>query len=175
MQLEQRCSKYIFILDLTPGLNRMRKDNCKTRRATFKFCYLMRIVLEIWRYKYVCVCVCVQANATMHYTLFTRVWLWITRQALSNIPKKHINCNQNEHIFAHPAQKTRNDYLCFFSNENDSALGHMYAQISDTGWFPVINRHNALKTHLIMRILSKNVLVILWDKTSNRFNIHLRW
>ena len=31
---------YIFNLDLTPELNRLRKDNCKTRRETFKFCDL---------------------------------------------------------------------------------------------------------------------------------------
>ena len=32
----QRCSNYIFIIDLTPGFNGMRKDNCKTGRETFK-------------------------------------------------------------------------------------------------------------------------------------------
>ena len=32
----RRCSNYIFILDLTPGFNGLGKDNCKTRRETFK-------------------------------------------------------------------------------------------------------------------------------------------
>ena len=33
----RRCPNYIFIFDLTPGFNRSHKDNCKTRRETFKF------------------------------------------------------------------------------------------------------------------------------------------
>ena len=31
------CSNYIFILDLTQCFNGLGKDNCKTRRETFKF------------------------------------------------------------------------------------------------------------------------------------------
>ena len=30
------CSNYIFILDLTPGINGLGKDSCKMRRETFK-------------------------------------------------------------------------------------------------------------------------------------------
>ena len=30
------CSNYIFILDLTPGLNGLGRDNCKARQETFK-------------------------------------------------------------------------------------------------------------------------------------------
>ena len=33
----RRCSNYIFIPDLTPGFNGLGKDNCKTRRGTFKY------------------------------------------------------------------------------------------------------------------------------------------
>ena len=33
----RRCSNYIFILDITPGFNRLRKDNCKTRRKHSSF------------------------------------------------------------------------------------------------------------------------------------------
>ena len=36
----QRCSNYIFILNLTPGFNRLLKDNWKKRQETFK--------LNIW-------------------------------------------------------------------------------------------------------------------------------
>ena len=32
----RHCSNYIFILDLTPGFNGLNKDNCKTKRETFK-------------------------------------------------------------------------------------------------------------------------------------------
>ena len=32
----RRCSNYIFILDLTPGFSGLGRDNCKTRRETFK-------------------------------------------------------------------------------------------------------------------------------------------
>ena len=44
------CSYYIFILDLTAGLNRLGKDNCKTRRESFKFCDLVRLILKTLRY-----------------------------------------------------------------------------------------------------------------------------
>ena len=33
----RRCSNYIVMLNLTPGLNGLDKDNCKTERETFKF------------------------------------------------------------------------------------------------------------------------------------------
>ena len=43
-----RCSKYIFIPDLTPGFNRLGKDNCKIKRETFKFWDLM-FTLDVWQ------------------------------------------------------------------------------------------------------------------------------
>ena len=46
----RRCSNYIFILYLTPGFNRLGKDKWKTRRGSFKFCDLVRLILEILRY-----------------------------------------------------------------------------------------------------------------------------
>ena len=46
----RRCSNYIFILDLTPGSTKLCKYYCNTRRETFKFWDLMRLILEIWRY-----------------------------------------------------------------------------------------------------------------------------
>ena len=33
----RRCSNYIFILDLTPGFDILRKDNCKPWWETFRF------------------------------------------------------------------------------------------------------------------------------------------
>ena len=44
---------YIFILDLTPGFNGLGKDKCNTRRESFKFCDLVRLILEILRYFFV--------------------------------------------------------------------------------------------------------------------------
>ena len=44
----RRCSNYILILDWTPGFNRLRKDNCKTRRETFNFWDLVWLILEVW-------------------------------------------------------------------------------------------------------------------------------
>ena len=41
---------YISILNLTPGFNVLGKDNCKTRRETFKFGNLVWLILEIWGY-----------------------------------------------------------------------------------------------------------------------------
>ena len=43
-------SNYNLILDLMRGLTRLGKENCKTRRDTFKFCNLVRLILEIWLY-----------------------------------------------------------------------------------------------------------------------------
>ena len=45
-----RCSNYIFILDLTPGLKGLGKDDFKTRWESFKFWDLVRLILEILRY-----------------------------------------------------------------------------------------------------------------------------
>ena len=46
----RRCSIYIFILELTRGSSGLSKDNCKTRRETFKFWNLVHIILDVWRY-----------------------------------------------------------------------------------------------------------------------------
>ena len=40
------CSYYIFILDFTPCFNRLHKDNCKTRRETFKFWDLVHLISD---------------------------------------------------------------------------------------------------------------------------------
>ena len=46
----RRCSNYIFILDLTPGFNIWREDNCKPRRVAFNFWDLVSLILEILWY-----------------------------------------------------------------------------------------------------------------------------
>ena len=46
----RRCSNYIFILNLTPGFNRLGKDNYKIRREAYKFWDLVRLILETLRY-----------------------------------------------------------------------------------------------------------------------------
>ena len=46
----RHCSNSIFVLDLTPGFNRLRKDNCKTRRKIFKFRDLVHLILDISQY-----------------------------------------------------------------------------------------------------------------------------
>ena len=43
------CCNCIFILDLTPGFNRLHKDNCKMRWETFKFGDLVHLILETWQ------------------------------------------------------------------------------------------------------------------------------
>ena len=52
----RRCSNYIFIIHFTPGFSGLGKDNCKTRRGSFKFCDLVRRILEILRYFHTSVC-----------------------------------------------------------------------------------------------------------------------
>ena len=51
----RRCSNYFFIVYLTPGFNRLGKDKCKTRRESFKFWDLVRLILEMLRYRYITV------------------------------------------------------------------------------------------------------------------------
>ena len=46
MLLEQRWQAH----NLTPGFNGSGKDNCKTRRDSFKFGDLVNLILEILRY-----------------------------------------------------------------------------------------------------------------------------
>ena len=46
----QRCSNYIFILDLTPGFNGLGKYNYKMRLETFKFWDLVQLILDVWWY-----------------------------------------------------------------------------------------------------------------------------
>ena len=43
-----RCPNHIFILDLTPGFNRLGKDNCRTILEIFKFWDLARLILEVY-------------------------------------------------------------------------------------------------------------------------------
>ena len=46
----RRCSNYIFILDLAPGFSGLGKDNCETKRKTFKCWDLVRLILVVWQY-----------------------------------------------------------------------------------------------------------------------------
>ena len=43
----RRCSNYIFIHALTPGFNGLCKDNYRTRRETFQFWDLVRLIWEV--------------------------------------------------------------------------------------------------------------------------------
>ena len=49
MSLEQRRQA----LDLTTGFNRLAKDNCKTKRKTFKFWDLVQPMIEVYIYIYI--------------------------------------------------------------------------------------------------------------------------
>ena len=46
----RHCSKYIFLLDLTPGFNGMGKYNCKTKRETFELLDLVCLMIEVWQW-----------------------------------------------------------------------------------------------------------------------------
>ena len=48
--MSRRCSKYIFILDITPGFNRLGNNNGTTGRETLKLWDLLRLLLGVWRY-----------------------------------------------------------------------------------------------------------------------------
>ena len=56
-------TNYIFIIDLTPGLNEMGKENGKTRQEIFKFLDLVCLTLEVLRYTH-----------GSHYVVFVVVW-----------------------------------------------------------------------------------------------------
>ena len=45
----RRCSKYIFILNLTPGFERLGNDIWQTRRKIFKFWDWVRFILKVLR------------------------------------------------------------------------------------------------------------------------------
>ena len=49
MALQENENIHVFILNSINGFNRLGKDNCKTRRETFKFSDLVQLILEIWR------------------------------------------------------------------------------------------------------------------------------
>ena len=61
------CSNYIFILNWIHGFNRLDKDNWKTRRETFKFWDLVRLILPIWR------CVCSMEACNLAYQIRTTI------------------------------------------------------------------------------------------------------
>ena len=49
--LWRHCNKlHRYLLSRLPGFNGLGKDNCKTRRETFMFWDLIRLILEVWRY-----------------------------------------------------------------------------------------------------------------------------
>ena len=45
----RRCSNSIFILDFTPGVNALYRNNFKTKRKAMKFWELVPLILESWR------------------------------------------------------------------------------------------------------------------------------
>ena len=67
-----RCSwrtacRWCTILDLTTRLNRLCKDNDKTRRETIKCMNLMRLILQVWWHFYHELTTSV-LNSTWHYS-----------------------------------------------------------------------------------------------------------
>ena len=60
-------SNYSFILDLTPGFNRLGRANCKTRQETFKFWDLVHHILKVWWYKFL------KGHPTLNYHGYRRV------------------------------------------------------------------------------------------------------
>ena len=44
----RRCSNYIFIIDLAPGLHGLGKDKYNARRETFMFWELVCLILGFW-------------------------------------------------------------------------------------------------------------------------------
>ena len=59
------CSNYIFVLDLTPGVNGLSKKTCKTRRVTLKLWDSVRLILHIWQYIHVPICLYI--HKTKHF------------------------------------------------------------------------------------------------------------
>ena len=62
------CSNYIFFLDLTHGFNGLSKDNCNTRRETFRFifsfgtCYIRRFTIILWCFGLLCLTLAIQTH-----------------------------------------------------------------------------------------------------------------
>ena len=71
----RRCSNSIFILNLTPGVNGLGRDNYKTIRETFMFWDWVRLILENWRYiisnftsTFRATCISLKMNSKYNYT-----------------------------------------------------------------------------------------------------------
>ena len=76
------------MLHLTPGFDRLRKDNCKTRRETFKFWNLVQLILEISWYIAHLVRICNQCHRLVY--CFKIILLHVYRSTLN------IGCQPNE-------------------------------------------------------------------------------
>ena len=70
-----RCTNYIFILNLASGFNGLGTDNYKTRRISFKFLDLVRLMLEIVRYVYI-----------WYKSLLYFVWVMLKQQSIFGFP-----------------------------------------------------------------------------------------
>ena len=87
----QRCSNYIFILNLTSGFNGLGKDNYQMRREAFKFWDLVRLILETLRY----------TSQNWVISDFLHVWhsaitCFIINWMLSSKLQWHLNQNANQ-------------------------------------------------------------------------------
>ena len=114
----RRCSKYIFILDLTPGFNKLGKDNCKTRHIyIFGFGAL---ILEVWRYVYIYIYIhAIESFIRSFYIIFwselnilvfSRVFVEVLMHKL--LPNAYAPCNEKTHLYT---------YILSFANNQMSA------------------------------------------------------
>ena len=74
LSYKMRCSDYIFLLHLTLGFNILCKDNFKPRRETFKFCDMVRLILEISWYVLSNSCPAVHTIVSWPDTVY--IWNW---------------------------------------------------------------------------------------------------
>ena len=111
----RRCSNYIFILDLTPGFNGLGKDTCKTRRESFKFWYLVCLILEILRF-------CSLPKALGQWDMsspVSAIWIcsqqWIVLQPFTLFRKERHHTTLLRFCFAVFLQKLKHSYQLWHS------------------------------------------------------------
>ena len=135
---------YIFILNLTPGFIELGKDNCKTRRATFKLGELVCLILDILQYTRFG-----HALFSYGYTISScqhMVQLSISFRVTSLALGQSYDCPSASEVMLKDLDKT--DY-CQTSNIRHTLIGNKLVDHSDVvGASPV----SALQLHLHSRL-----------------------
>ena len=136
---DRRCSNYTIILDLTTGLRGLDKDNCWTGRETFKFCDLVRLILEIWRY--------VKLHSVPPQTFYSSMW-FVNRQIVCLQPSLVAFTRRQMIKFVAVCMQQKTNMATIFTNSIISNAVLRY-KLNIQSWFEIImsSYHKAIRMH----------------------------